>query len=648
LYESARDLGLLSADRWDAWAKALEEMCRRHIDRFDGEEGKRPDPGAAAVREVLAGMHLMEEARCPFSRQAALRHFESALAETSVRIGSVGGDESARDNGGVRVLDAMQARGLTFDTVFLLGFNADLFPRRPREDPFLRDGDRRLLRERLKRPVPLKTSGREEEHLLLAHMLGCARSRIVLSWQRADESGRAKVLSLAFREVARVARGSAELEGAAAEARRVPTHPGESCRDAVTEHGFLPGPDALIGAALEIRSASKLREALERLGSLLPAHHAEPLDAGLAMMDAVEAFAPADLSYDALVDEAAAAPERWSPSRLETLGNCPQQYLFRHVLRVEELQEPSEAYETDLREIGERVHRILHGVYDRLIQEGDLSRPGADPKQAASRVMGLLNQAWAEQTLDLAERMHGRYPLYWKTFSDLWKNALLTFLLYDIAEMQGGRVRLIGLEKEASTAIDLGEGRELLLRGRFDRVVRGADGSLLLVDYKTGGNLERRVDRALILKGVQVQMPLYALMGAELASSWGVEGGKASAEVIGVGPAHAQEAAAGPAGAHGYPARAGLDPERFAQIREGFTETLRVLVDLAASGFFPLRKGSRCDYCPYDRACRRYHAPTVNRITSAPRAASFLLLSGKSTRAMTLSEVTRRAGGEEA
>ncbi len=647
LIQSAGDLGLLSAGRWDAWAEAMERLCRRHIDGFEEDEGTRPGPGAAAVLEVLAGMRLMGEARCPFGRAAALAHFESALAETSVPIGSVGGEESARDNGGVRVLDAMQARGLTFETVFLIGVNADLFPRRPREDPFLRDGDRRLLRERLERPVPLKSSGREEEHLLLAHMLGCARSRLVISWQRADESGRAKVPSLALREVARVARGSAELEAATAGARRIRTHPGECCRDAVAAHGFLPGPDALMGAALEIRSASKLREEIERLGSLLPADRAGLLDAGLATMDAVEAFAPADLSYDALVDDAAATPERWSPSRLETLGNCPQQYLFRHVLRVEELQEPAEAYETDLREIGERVHRILHGVYDRLIRSGDLSRPGADPKQAASRVMDLLNQAWAEETLDLAERMHGRYPVFWKTYSDLWKNALLTFLLYDIAEMQGGKVRLIGLEREASAAIDLGEGRELPLRGRFDRVVRGADGSLVLGDYKTGGNLERRVDLKSILKGLEMQMPLYALMGAELASSWGVEEGRARAEVIGVGPAHAQEAAAGEAGAHGYPARAGLDPERFSAIREGFTETLRVLVDLATSGFFPLREGSRCGYCPYDRACRRHHAPTVNRIASTPRAASFHLLTGKSTRAATLAEVTARGGGEE-
>ena len=39
--------------------------------------------------------------------------------------------------------------------------------------------------------------------LLLALLLGAARERIDISWQRADESGRSRTPSLALREVAR-------------------------------------------------------------------------------------------------------------------------------------------------------------------------------------------------------------------------------------------------------------------------------------------------------------------------------------------------------------------------------------------------------------------------------------------------------------
>ena len=46
---------------------------------------------------------------------------------------------------GVRLLDAMTARGLSFKALFVLGLNDKVFPRYVREDAFLRDRHRRVL-----------------------------------------------------------------------------------------------------------------------------------------------------------------------------------------------------------------------------------------------------------------------------------------------------------------------------------------------------------------------------------------------------------------------------------------------------------------------------------------------------------------------
>ena len=51
--------------------------------------------------------------------------------------------------GGVQVLSVMEARARTFDHLFVLGMNRDVFPRSIREDPLLGDSLRRSLADML-------------------------------------------------------------------------------------------------------------------------------------------------------------------------------------------------------------------------------------------------------------------------------------------------------------------------------------------------------------------------------------------------------------------------------------------------------------------------------------------------------------------
>jgi RecB family exonuclease len=643
LWGAARPL--IEAGSWSAWAAAMEGLLREAIAGFAEDE---PGPGCSAVLDALGETAVLDAAGAAFERGAALAFFERAVEEAAVPIPPAGGEAGARgrDNGGVRVLDAMQARGLVFDAVFVVGLNSGLFPQHPREDPFLPDADRRLLRAALRALVPVKSARIEEEHLLLAHMLGSARRRVVVSWQRADEAGRARVASLALREAARAALGAADPRRAEEAARRAPAHPAEALAAAARGAGLIPPREARLGAALQSLSPRALLEALPRAAGLFGAAGGD-LRRGLAMLDVIEAFSPADLGHDAFVGEAAPPPQTWSPSRLETLGNCPQQYFFRHVLRVEEMEEAEEGYVLDAKDLGLRVHAVLKDVYQDLLDRGLLSRPGADPSEAVRRALAVLEDAWAAHTLDLAERTAPRYLILWEATRALWLNAITTFVLHDVAALVREEGRILGLEHDAGGEIRLGGGAAFSLRGRFDRVRRTREGGILVGDYKTGGRIEDHVKPAEILKGRRLQMPLYALLARERAASWGLAGAGADAEILGVGPSFAP-AAAGAGGEEPYPARVLLDPEEFARSRAGIEETLRVLVDLAAAGAFPLNASSpRCGFCPYVRACRRRHAPTLTRIGAAPAASEFLLLTGKSTRARTLAEVRARGGPEE-
>jgi RecB family exonuclease len=415
----------------------------------------------------------------------------------------------------------------------------------------------------------------------------------------------------------------------------VATHPADVTREIRDGFGFIPPRDARLGAVLEMGSPGRVKQAASSLAGAADLPFGENLEPGLSLLEAVESFSPADLRYDAIVGQAAPSPSTWSPTRLETLGNCPQQYFFRYVLRVEELEEILPEHEFDLGELGLLAHRVLHQIYKRLLEEGALSRPGAEPERAARRGMELLEEVWSAQAKPTAERLHRRYPLLWSSLSALWQNALQTFLLHDITDLQVRGSRLLDLERAVEVDLDIGlDGNEhLAMRGRFDRVLRDAAGRPVVGDYKTMGNLERRVDPRTILKGRALQMPLYVLMEEAEAESQGRQGAGVTAEVIGVGPAFSEGAPPARPNPEGYPARETLSAKIFGKYRGGIQETLGILIRTAGTGAFPLNpKSDRCAWCPFTRACRKDHAPTLARLEGATEAAAYLSLDGKSTR----------------
>jgi len=639
LRRAARPLS--TASTWSRWAEAMETLLVDLIGGFDlPSGGGQPDPGASAVRGVLRDMGHLDAAGVPLTRSAAPALFERALARAMVPIGSHGGAEARRDqdNGGVRVLDAMQARGQAFDAVYLIGFNAGQFPRRTTEDPFLPDGDRRHLRERFGVPVPIKSTAPQEERLLLAHLLGSARLRLTVSWQRADDTAKARVASLALREVARMVYGTPQLKQILADARRVKAHPAEAGEDAVRRFGILPPLDACVGVALQARSSGHLLGASEEL-PLPPVRqgYTDVLRAGLGMMAAIEDWKgsePARLRFDAFVGDAAQPPDRLSPSRLELLGSCPQNYFFRHVLRVREMEDVREGYEFDAREIGSMVHAVLHDVYRELSgPEGSLPRMALD--DLLRRGVEIARRSWGNHTRNLAARTRSRYPLLWETTETLWMNAVAAFLERDLPSLLRQRARLAGLEREAAAALGLGTaGTSLEVRGRFDRILAGPEG-VVVSDYKTSGKLKRHVSPERMLKGLSLQMPLYLLLAESLAARGELEAPPVRAEVLGVGPGYADD-----------DARADLELATLAKYRQALLETLGVLRGMSLGGSFPLNETSwLCEHCPYTRACRRWHVPTLGRIASAPAASDYALVRGKNTRQATL-EMVRQKGGE--
>jgi len=389
----------------------------------------------------------------------------------------------------VLVADVLQARGVPFRAVAVLGLAEGEFPATLSEDPFLRDADRRNLREGFGLAVDPSPESAEAEYFY--ETVGRPAERLLLTRPRLADNGALWQASPFWEEVRRLVdvlpqtltSESLPIPSAVASwpelMESLSAHSGhEDVRQWVadTEPSRIA---ALDGAALVLdrRSAS--------LGDDdLPG----PYDGDLTTLGETfrGSFGPTHV---------------WSASRLETYVACPFFFFVGSVLGLEAREEPVEGL--DARQLGNIYHRILQDVY----QEGTVTDPTslAQLLEALGRV--------AEQVLDDAPRREGfRETAWWaQTRREIVDNVRRS--LEALEEANGEWVPSFfeipfGLQDRPPLVVD-GEDDSLRMRGFIDRVDLTAGGAIRVIDYKTGGpwGFTKRA----VADGKKLQLPLYAL-----------------------------------------------------------------------------------------------------------------------------------------
>lgn len=606
---------------WAEHADAVERLARHCIRGFDDESRT---PSVARMQALLGEMQALPrvldpKAVVPFA--AMVDWLVDAVGDASVPVTGAATE-------GVQVLDAMQARGLTFRSVFVLGMNGGVFPRAASEDPLLGDSLRRRLREATGCPIPVKSEGDREERLLLALLLGSSRDKLCVSWQRADEAGRAKPLSLALREVARLKLGRPDLSTLTREpGARLPAHPGDALAKLAESPGLLLPDEGELLTALQAKSAAAARK---RLAAARP-----DLDARLALVEAVESFAPRALEYDGLIGPPAAPDRSISVGAFERLGACALRYFFRDVLRIDEVRTDRGLFDFDSAETGIQVHDTLQRVYSTLDAEGFFSPERRD--EALARLPSLVRDAWRDAAGSAGARLARRSPVLADAHVEMWHAAILRFVREDLARLADLGTPRIELETERRTRIAIGEGVELAVHGRFDRVARGTEGTVVS-DYKTSAGFAKGAVVPDMLRGLRLQVPLY---------SWMED--RAAVELLQVRAAPAYKEKEKPKRVAPFPGFSGA-------AEEGFAETLRIVADLASGGVFPLRPSESCSFCAYQSGCRHDHPPTIARLENlgargdagadAARVGRYQALARKTAKHALLSDVPAENGEE--
>ena len=558
--------------RWSVHAEALAAIAGDAGDRFEA---------------ILQGMRALEDDLGDVREVPAAE----AAAFLSARVDATTIPPEGHEGGGPRLLDAMQARGMTFDHVALAGMNAGIWPRVPREDPFLSDETRRRIRAETGRPIPVNLDNDGEERLLLGLTLGAARRSIDVSWRRADDHGRPVVPSLALREIRRAS-------PRAGEPSRIPSHPQARLERIAEDRRVLSAEDEIVLVALSAESGT-------HAGPAVTSRRPE-LAAGVAWIAGTDSFDPAELAYDGRVGAPREA-RSLSVSALETLARCPLQFFFEHRLKVEPADRVASAYDASRWKLGIVVHDALRETYERLASEGRFDEPGLPAR--IERAREILRQAWAARAEEFAATRARPLPVVDRVESEIWRRALESFVEDDLGRLDAAGERPVAFEAEQRSAERLPD--LPAMTARLDRIVEGPQGRVV-GDYKIGGKIGSKVSATKMLKGESLQVGVYSLLE------------DAPVDLLGVGRDHEDRFARFP----GFETPA---------LRDGILETIRTVAALDAAGIYPMRADTHCTWCSYRSACRRSHPPSLFRGDHAADARDFRDLAGKSVKKPELS-----------
>jgi hypothetical protein len=382
----------------------------------------------------------------------------------------------AGEGAGVALLNVMEARGRTFDALFVIGLQAMSFPSRVVEDLLLSDAARRALQPLLE-SLPLKGTIASEDRYYFESLLRAAPS-VTLSWSLGDDAG-AELQPSPFVE--------AWLRNGQLEAPPLCELP----QNWAGRVDALPEERALAMALSE-----RTRPHAEVLAIVLEPELARAHAAVLNELEHDPNRRAAPGAFLGRVGQAWPADRPISVSALENTSTCPWQAFLRRALKLGQIEDPL-AFVPELSPqiVGIAVHRVLE----------KLARPGVRATWPSPQEVRRETEAAALHVI----REEQLAPLGLKHW--------LVEKMQPYLEAASNHYRdctrdVVGSELKGELAIP---GRKRRVSFRADRVERDEQGELW-IDFKTGKPLTDTKDdhekkqRKALRAGTHLQAAVYA------------------------------------------------------------------------------------------------------------------------------------------
>jgi RecB family exonuclease len=481
---------LESAESATSW-QSMVSITRGLIQRYLGGERHRwwwpqeEQEAADRVEEALDRLAGLDSVGGP---PPTLEVFRRALdGELDVGLRRIGhfGD-------GVLVGPVSMAVGLELDRVVVFGMAEGAFPPRRLEDSVLPDEERRAAGGEL----GLRSDRLHDDHRQLLAGIATA-TEATLCFPRGDlrrQGDRAAsrwLLADAARLAGRPALFTDELAGLNASwLLHVPSY-----ASGLAEARFPP-------TAQELRLATMLRDP-DIVVSVDPVVR---LGMELTKSRRSDRFTRFDGNLAGFILPDYTASGVTSATRLQAWAECPSAFLMQYLLGVEVPQDPEHELEMSPLDKGSLMHEILDRFVREAIADGRSPPWGNDDRR---RLLALADEVATE----FDDRGATGRTMFWRRD----RARLLADLARFAAEDQGHPICTEYRFRNA--AYRLPDGRSVRLNGAVDRVDRVEDGSLRVIDYKTGAS---RGYQALTpdephRAGTRLQLALYgAVVGDQL------------------------------------------------------------------------------------------------------------------------------------
>ncbi len=509
------------------------------------------------------------------------------------------GPGSSRAGAAVVAGDVMSLRGVTFDSIYLLGANEGVWPRAKKDVSLLKDEEREVFLSELSEPdlPPALSRMREnvpEEKLLFCLPFIMGKGIGGVSFLRSDMSGAKRAPSPFLMDLAFRFRGpdiffgglSAETAGSAFHEfpRQLKVRlsaPGD------------PSPREALIASLMSGGASDSLPVLSGPAKRILLRTAETL----SRWQRGEDLAPDPGSIAGM-----RIPEgRLNHTFLESFIQCPYKTFLRYGLKLEPLPEPEEVFSLGRLEMGIIAHRALYILHREVPED---SRPAA----VEDAVKRALSQYGRDNPLGLRGLAAIAVKSLSKTISAYlaWEKEHLGDLAPELFEVT------FGFQEGRHVSIDV-SGEQVHISGKIDRIDRSGE-TIRVLDYKlSAGNrytpLEEKISLALLN-----QIPLYATAARKILADRGTEVRTVTGGYI----------ALKRDGKKGYLIATLLDRE--GEMVSRWERSLSLLFKGLKSRMFPpmadhLFKMARwrdryCEHCDYADICRVSPATTGNDVVA--------------------------------
>jgi ATP-dependent helicase/nuclease subunit B len=500
------DLAAAGSDErpWRAWA----DWAGRHLRQLLGGEQARAgwplveQRAAERVERALDRLACLGEIEGPVSLDVFGRTLELELDADLGRVGRMGE--------GVFVGPVSMGVGLDLDLVVLLGLAEGVFPSPTRDDSLLPDRERVAASGEL----PLRAGLVDRRHReFLAALAGSPRQ--VLCVPRGDlRGGRERVPSRWVLSAAGALAGSVwRSEDLLDPHRDEPWLEHVASFDSGLRAVEFPASDQ------EYRLRSLLAARAPRGAAPFPSSPDPRYTAGSAVIEARRSrrFTRFDGNLSGL-SVPSPADRVMSATRLEGWATCPFAYFARNILGVEEVENPEEELAITPLTRGSLVHEVLEEFVRDVLARPAAAQPGpSQPWTAADRDRMV---AIAERHCkEFEEQGRTGRPVFWRRDKPRIIDDLLHVLDLDSEHRAANGTRPVAAELSfgfdnspvGTVSIPLPDGRAVTFHGLADRVDVADDGTIHVVDYKTGSDRSYRElsEDSPDLGGTKLQLPVY-------------------------------------------------------------------------------------------------------------------------------------------